>query len=618
MRILFDSKDTRFKEPFGTLTPGQICRLSVSVPMDIKPKEMLLVLENEDGGEYARIHAKPDGKDGPYLIFSVRFALPEAGLYFYYFRIETENERFSLLRQGYDLTNMEAGERWQVSCIPSDFKTPESLYGGVMYQIFPDRFYRAGAPDTAGKLLPFSLHGSWEEDPEWRPDENGEVKNCDFFGGNLAGIGEKIGYLADLGVTVLYLNPIFKAWSNHRYDTADYKKIDELLGSEKDLRDLCEKAHAFGIRVILDGVFSHTGSRSVYFDEKGEFGGGAASDPGSPYRSWFQFQHYPDRYTAWWGVKTLPCVDEMNEAYQAYIISGKDSVIEHWLSAGVDGFRLDVADELPDPFILRLRQRMKEIRSDALLIGEVWEDASNKISYGRRRRYFTDGELDSVMNYPFRQAILDYAAGRDGGTALCQTVMTVVENYPPQVLPLLMNMLSTHDTVRSLSALSPLPFPEDRAERATYKMPPDALKTASARFETATFVQFMLPGMPCVFYGDEIGTEGYEDPFCRSTFRWDRTDGNKLRDLVRTLAHLRRTEAALRLGSVKVSTDGRGRVTIVRQWKDEILTAVVNTGDPLSLPDRNYVFSKRVRGEDGLWLDGNGFVLYHDSRNGVL
>ena len=611
MRILFDSKDRRFKDPFGTLTPGKTCRMTVHIPSGIRPEALLLVLEREDGSEYARLSGERDGTEGAYDLFSVRFSLEDAGLYFYYFRITTRGEDFALFREGWDQTNMEAGDKWQLSVIPADFHTPRDWYGYVMYQIFPDRFAKKGDCDVTGKLEPFRLHEDLRDTPSFEPDETGEVKNCDFFGGNLAGIEEKLPYLKDLGVSVLYLNPIFKAWSNHRYDTANYLKIDELLGTEEDFRSLCRAAHRLGMKVILDGVFSHTGSRSVYFDAQGEFGTGAASDPDSPYREWFEFSRFPDEYTTWWGMKTLPCVDEMNEGYQRYIITGEDSVVAHWLRAGADGFRLDVADELPDAFIRRLRRRLKEIDPDALLIGEVWEDASHKISYGKRRTYFTAGELDSVMNYPWRDAILSYASGLDSGEGLCRAVMTLAENYPPQVLPLLMNMLSTHDTARVLSVLSPKPAPAEKKERSRYRMGEEEKKVALSRFYTASFLQFVLPGMPCVYYGDEIGMEGYEDPFCRAYFPWEKAQKSEERAFLRALARLRKQESILRRGEVFARSDGEGRVFVERTLEGKSLLALTNTGEDYSFhPAGEVLFSHNAVEKDGRYtLRQNGFLL---------
>ncbi len=575
MRILFDNKNPYYKTPFGPLAEGQSCLIRLEIPISCKTRTCTLCMNNEDGSPYQHFQLKKEGERENYDIYSCRFSLLNKGLYFYYFRIETMNEAFGLYRQNYDQTNMEEGEMWQLSCIPASFIPPEEYAGEVMYQIFPDRFYREKLCDTNGKIEPFFMQKNLKNIPNYRKNERGEVENCDFFGGNLLGIAKKLPYLADLGVKILYFNPIFKAWSNHRYDTADYKKIDELLGSEEDFKVLCRKAHKLGMKVILDGVFSHTGSKSLYFSD-------AVSNPHSPYRAWYDFQEYPHTYTSWWGIQTLPCVKETEESFRRFIISDEDSVIAHWLRAGADGFRLDVADELPDAFIKQLRDRIKEIKPDALLIGEVWEDASNKISYGVRRKYFTDGELDSVMNYPFRKAILDFVIGQSTGVDFRNTIMEIAEHYPSQVLSLLMNFLSTHDTPRILSLLSPSSPPADKGERATYRMSDTDREVAVMRYYCASFLQFILPGIPCIYYGDEIGMEGWEDPFCRAFFCWDNTEDNPILLQIKQLTCLRHKYEALRRGNVWVDATDK-TVTVSRTYKDKKIVGFINVGEAIEI-----------------------------------
>ena len=611
MRILYNSKDSAHKLPFGTLTEGQKCNMNIHIPSSCLTREVSVVLLRENKTPYRTVGMSfLEAKDG-YDIYTCEFSLDECALYFYYFCITTQNERFSLYREGYDQTNMEAGELWQVSVIPADFHVPSEYFGAVMYQIFPDRFHAEGQCDATGKLEPFFIHADKSDLPCYLPDEKGEVRNCDFFGGNLKGITEKLDYLGELGVKVIYLNPIFKAYSNHRYDTADYLVIDELLGNEQDLVALCDEAHKKGMRVILDGVFSHTGSNSRYFDKDGVFGEGAYQKKDSPYRSWFDFKEWPDNYTSWWGIDTLPCVNEMDESYLDFIIENEDSVLAHWVRAGVDGFRFDVADELPDAFIAAFRKRLKGLKPDALLLGEVWEDASNKISYGERRRYFTGGELDSVMNYPFRNAILEYICGRDDGSFFARSIMTIAENYPSEVLLSLMNMLSTHDTPRILSLLSPDEAPMDKSECAGYRMSDGAREVATVRLRAATFMQFVLPGMPCVFYGDEIGTEGMGDPFCRSYFDWNRAENNPLREFFAKMGEMRGNNEALKYGKVSVEHVADGVVAIERATGEARCRATVNVGEPRLIEKRGeIILSERATENEGaVLLDKYGFIL---------
>ncbi len=579
MRILYDSKNKIFKSKFGTLKENEPCDINIHIPKHCKTVCCKLVFENESGNEYACFSMKNLSEYDLYEVYGCRFSLAENGLYFYYFKITTEEGQFPLYKCGYDMTNMCEGEKWQLSCIPSSFKVPDFYCGKVMYQIFPDRFFQKGECDLSGKLTPFTVHEDKSDVPLYLPDENGRVWNNDFYGGNLKGITQKIGYLKELGISVIYLNPIFKAFSNHRYDTADYLKIDEMLGNEDDFKELCEKAHENEMKIILDGVFSHTGRNSVYFDGEKIFGNGACSNIDSPYKEWFGFKNYPDEYTSWWGIRDLPCVDENCDSYRDFIIKNKNSVVSHWLNLGADGFRLDVADELPDSFICELRCKIKEIKSDAFLVGEVWEDASNKISYGVRRKYFTDGLLDSVMNYPFRNAMIDYVLGKDDGQNLRNTVMTLAENYPAEVLNCVMNIISSHDTVRMFTALGCDYYPEEKRKRAVYKLSKEQTELATKRLFCLVFLQFVLPGMPCIYYGDEIGTEGFEDPFCRSYFDWSRTENNRILDFYKKMSNIRNTNEALQKGSVEVFALGGGNIEIRRVYGEKTAVARVSMCD---------------------------------------
>lgn len=608
MRILYDSRNIQFKTPFGTIRRGQNCVIRIHVPFSSGATAVSLILEDQDQQVVRVIPLSMPERNGDYGIWECSFHMEKSGLYFYWFSFTKEQGGFRLFKQG-NGTNMEAGGKWQLSVIPEDFTTPSYAAGAVMYQIMPDRFYRAGQCDLTEKLQPFTVHKNWNELPEYLPDKDGNWCG-DFFGGNLAGIREKLPYLQSLGVNILYLNPIFMAYSNHRYDTADYKRIDPMLGTEEDFRLLCEDAHSRNMRVILDGVFSHTGSNSVYFDSKGIFGHGAVSDPESPYRSWYRFSNYPEKYEAWWGMPTLPNIEELDPGYMDYIIDGEDSVAAYWLKLGADGFRLDVVDELPDKFVLRLKQRLRQLKPDAMLLGEVWEDASNKRSYGEARHYFTDGELDSVMNYPWRKAIIDFVLGRDDGSAFGESVMALAENYPPQVLNCLMNLLSSHDTVRIFTALAE-EYPDTRAARSTHRMSAEVRARALHKLHLAVFLQFMLPGMASIFYGDEAGLEGFEDPFCRKTYPWDGEDIDLL-NYYRCLCRLKNELSVLKDGVVRVTEAGQGSIFFTRENEKQVALICVNaTNKPRRLPDGYTIRFGRCMDFDGssYWLEPGGFCL---------
>lgn len=538
MNILYNSRDPEDKAPFGTLAAGQECRIRIRIPGECQAAEVCLVARERT------VMLSKTERMGDYDVFRGVFAWEEPGLYFYHFRIRDKNGAYELFRRGME-TNIGEGDCWQLSVLPREYRVPESFRGAVYYQIFPDRFAKSGDCSLIGKLTPYTVKDFQTFVPD-TPDAS------DFAGGNLRGITDKLDYIAGLGVNVIYLNPIFMAASNHRYDTADYTRIDPMLGGEEDFVILCREAHRRGIRVVLDGVFSHTGRNSVYFDGEHVFGGGAVSKgTRSPYYKWYNFQEFPDKYTSWWGIESLPCVNETDPDYMEFIL-GEDGVIAKWMGLGADGFRLDVADELPDEFIAALRARVKALDRSGVVIGEVWEDASNKESYGVRRKYFTGGELDGVINFPLRKAILDFAAAKDDGALLGETVMMLAENYPAGALDCTMTILGNHDTER-IGTL--LPEKRDR--------------------QTAAFLQFALPGSPVVYYGDEAGLTGGKDPLCRLPFPWGRED-EWLQALYGKLGRMKNSLAALRWGDVRVLEAGAGRLRFVRSTEEQTVECFVD------------------------------------------
>ncbi len=577
MVTMFDSRDTAYRAPFGAVAEGTDVFFRICLPRDWGCHAAALLVDR-DGlppEEYGMFWAGMAGDDHEW--WDVRYTPCAAGLYWYGFRVSLAMGEGWLIRQpdgkgAYSHTT--DGPRWQITCYEKDFVTPDWLAGGVLYQIFPDRFAAFGAEKT-GVPADRIMHSRWDEAPAWRPDGQGRVWNNDYFGGDLQGITEKLDYLALLGVTCLYLNPIFEAHSNHRYDTANYTRIDPLLGDEAAFRRLTAEAAARGMRVLLDGVFSHTGADSVYFNREGRYDTvGAYNSPASPYAGWYRFRRWPDDYHAWWGFSTLPEVEELSPDFMEYI-NGEAGVVPRWLQAGAAGWRLDVADELPDEFLDALRARVKATDPDGLVMGEVWEDASNKESYGHRRRYLLGRQLDSVMNYPFRQAILDFllVGGRE---EFLNRVWALVENYPPQVLRLLMNHIGTHDTERALTLLGGEPSNgRGRSWQAAQRMTAEQRQLGLRRLRLATLLQFALPGVPCVYYGDEAGMEGYKDPFNRGTFPREGAD-ESLIAWYRLLGAVRRECPALVQGAFASVESPQGVVCFTRRSSSAALLCAVN------------------------------------------
>ncbi|OCN01716.1 alpha-glycosidase [Clostridium sp. W14A] len=553
---MFNSRNPMHRDPVGAVPAGTRVHFKITLPRGLGCSGAQLVMRNGADGREEPCGLFWCGMNGDGAEWwECHFEAEKPGVYFYDFKLETPCGHRRLTRGPIGEAVFDGGALWQLTVYEKEFKTPDWLAGGVIYQIFPDRFFSSGQAKT-GVPADRRLHESWDESPDWRPDGQGNVTNSDYFGGDLAGIREKLPYLKSLGVTCLYLNPVFEAHSNHRYNTADYTKIDPLLGTEKDFRALCAEAASMGIRVLLDGVFNHTGSDSVYFNRQGRYPGtGAYQSKESQYYPWYQFKSWPEQYACWWGFPTLPNVNKENPEYREYIC-GENGIIRRWLRAGAAGWRLDVADELPDEFLDALRQAVKRENPEALLAGEIWEDASNKIAYGKRRRYLLGEQLDSVMNYPFRNAVLGFLTGGDAAASM-ETILSVLENYPPQVVRVLMNNIGTHDTERALTALAGEPRRNrGRQWQSETRLSPEQRTRGLALMRCASFLQYTLPGVPCLYYGDEAGTEGYADPFNRAPFPWGREDGELTR-WYRSLGKLRARCACLNGGNfLPVAADG--------------------------------------------------------------
>lgn len=581
MPQLFNSRDIAYRAPFGAVAENTTVLFRVCVPREWGCHGAVLLMQpdaqpRQDIGMFWAGMA-----DDTHEWWDVRFTPEFAGVYWYAFRLELGLGTGWLTRQPdgtAGISHTPPSAMWQLTCYEAGFATPDWLAGGILYQIFPDRFASSGS-EKGGVPNDRMMHRGWDEPVAWEADEQGKIRNNDFFGGDLKGIMQKLDYLQSLGVTCLYLNPIFEAHSNHRYDTADYSRVDPLLGDEQDVHALTREAKKRGIKVMLDGVFSHTGADSVYFNRNGRYETlGAYNSPVSPYSSWYRFRSWPRDYASWWGFETLPEVEELAPDFMDYI-NGEDGIVAHWLRAGAAGWRLDVADELPDGFLDALRARAKATDPDALVLGEVWEDASNKESYGHRRRYLLGKQLDSVMNYPFREAILRFLL-QGGQRAFWDAVMAVVENYPPQVLRLLMNHIGTHDTERVLTLLGGEPSGgRDRRWQSAQRLSADERAVGLRRLRLATLLQFALPGVPCVYYGDEAGMEGYKDPFNRATYPWGRED-TSLVEWYRALGACRRARSALIEGEISpVMTDGEDVVCFVRRGDGDALLVAVNRSE---------------------------------------
>jgi glycosidase len=458
----------------------------------------------------------------------------------------------------------------------TDFHTPKWFYGRTMYHIFVDRFFKGEG--NVGTRSDAIIDNDWENGIPQYPKHNGDaLSNNVFFGGNLFGVAQKLDYLKSLGVGVIYLSPIFTAFSNHKYDTGNYLEIDSSFGGEEAFELLLAEAEKRDIRIILDGVFNHTGDDSIYFDRYGKYGGnGAYINKNSPYRDWYNFKSYPNEYETWWGIKILPKLNSKNESCRDFFV-GKGGVVERYIEKGISGWRLDVADELSDNFLDRLRETAKKASDgEAVIIGEVWENAAEKIAYGKRRRYLRGSQLDSVMNYPFRNGILAFVLQKDA-EFLADELKAIYSTYPKCVCDSLMNILGTHDTERILTVLGDGHEGSDESNDvlAHKKLSKEEKEKAVKLLKIASAIQFTVYGVPSVFYGDEAGIEGYHDPFCRRTYPWGR-ENTELLEHYRVLGNLRANESLLCDGDFCVEYAKNMQIVYTRSSKDQKITVIAN------------------------------------------
>ena len=618
LNAVFDSRDKRYKNPVGAVRSGSKIMLSLLIPSSVKVVKAQTVVSDDRGGphvHYTMTESVRYINTADYRVYTATIPMHERGLYWYHFEVYTDLGFHVISRQKTNNTAAELADLvpWQQTVYDPMYREPEWINGGVYYQIFVDRFFHAGENiSLPGK----TLRSDWGGTPEWRP-VNGKILNNDFFGGNLRGIMEKLPYLDDLGVTCLYLSPIFEAPSNHKYDTGDYFKIDPMFGTEEDFKELCREADKRGIRIILDGVFAHTGADSRYFDRYGNYGGvGAWNSPNSPFRNWYRF-HDDGTYDSWWGIDTLPQTNMNNAGYMDFI-TGEEGVMRHWLRAGASGWRLDVVDEYPSGAVRKVVRAAKSEKEDALVIGEVWEDASNKIAYQERKNYFDGSRLDSVMDYPMKDAIIAFVREGNAERAAYQ-MEEIMEHYPPFAVHSLMNILGTHDSIRILTALAGKQVDSDtpRDELAALHMSKEELKLGLHRMKIAVLLQMTLPGVPCIYYGDEAGMEGYKDPFNRRCYPWGQ-ENKELQDWYRKLIKIRKEHSVYKVGHYRTVAAHSGLFAFERYGDDprEIsVMTVANCGDKgvrLRLHGRwKDILSGKVLMDNTTVIPGETLLLEH-------
>ena len=567
----FNSRKIECKSPYGAVKCGEKLSLHFPIASWVSVDKMFVFIRLGDVS--TPVEMRFEKSENGFSVYTADYVFDAAGIYYYRFEMRNRDGVWYYGRgeNGESVCGENLPE-WQLTVYKSTYKTPDFAKGNIIYHIFVDRFNRADGVKTKRK---YRLHESFSESPEV-VSADGKYYADDFFGGNFNGIREKLDYLEELGVGIIYLSPIFKAYSNHRYDTGDYLKVDELLGTEDDFKRLLDAAHEKGMKVILDGVFNHSGADSLYFNKFGTYDSlGAYQSKSSPYYDWYYFKKFPDEYACWWGCDNVPDLNKSNKDYRA-LVFGKNGVVEKWQKLGADGWRLDVVDELPIDFVNLLIKKIKSVNKDALVIGEVWEDASTKVSYGELRPYLLGDQLDGTMNYPFMNAIIAYV--RDGDEKFFKdTVQSILENYPKETVYCLMNSLGTHDTVRIINALSDVrAHGWSKTHKLGYKLSDSEYEKAKKKLYLASVLQFTLPGIPSIFYGDEAGLQGFDDPINRRPYPWGSED-KEILDHYRKLGRIRRENRAVFSGGFNMR-DENGLVAYERAGGDDEILIAVNAG----------------------------------------
>lgn len=622
LKIYHDSHDIFYRDPFGAVPTNHRIRLRLKIESEKFPDSVIICQWIKDKEIRSNMKLAESLNNG--FIYSVDIITDQFPHIFTYYFIITSGLNVIYYGDNHDgfggfgSVSHNPPRGYQVTVYSPKAVTPAWFKDAVMYQIYVDRFYN-GNPDgrVQNPKKNSFIHACWDDTPIYIRNADGRVIRWTFFGGNLLGVIKKLSYLKELGVDVIYFNPIFESSSNHKYDTGDYTKVDPMYGDNDLFKELCSKAREMGINIILDGVFSHTGSDSIYFNKKGTYPQiGACQSKNSPYYKWFRFIRYPDKYECWWDIDDLPNVNEMDKSYLDFIIHNRDSVVNYWMGLGVKGWRLDVADELPDEFIKIFKDAIRKQDSESILIGEVWEDASNKISYGEAREYFLGEGLDSVTNYPFRNVLIDFFLNKVDAQYMNRVLMSLYENYPPHYFYSTVNLIGSHDVARIMTVLTEIPF--DRAvyegSKPKIELTPAAKEICISRLKLITLFQMTFPGVPCIYYGDETGLEGHDDPYNRSTYPWG-MENQEILSWYRKIIALREKYDALRTGEwipIYAVGDVYGYIRRIQLGTD-IFGEKRQDGTFIVLFNRSLREDKKISIELEKWLkDGNMINLLDD------
>jgi glycosidase len=638
LSLYHDSRDLAYRSPFGAVPQQHTVRWALRALPGVQQATLVLDVRRLEGNQEVLDYRHlvrldmPRTPAGTHELFKASYRFKDKAIYGYWFEVLIGGVKYVYQNNAEPIYwTQEKGSggvgqvslpieearrvrRFRITVHDPAFQVPAWAQDAVYYYIFPER-YRNGNPANDPKVGErkyqqhgIEVHARWSETP-FKPgtgDGSDAHYNNDFFGGDLEGIIAKLDDIRDLGANAIYMTPVFKAASNHKYDTADYHQIDPAFGTNADFKRLTREAAKRGIRIIPDASLNHVGADSRYFDR---FGNYSAQDTGafanqriradSPYARWFSLdasQTEPDKqFKGWVGVSDLPELDKTSPSWRRFAYGDKDSVTRSWLRQGAGGWRMDVAPWVPDDFWREWRQAVKQTRPDAITIAETWFDAS---------KYFLGDTFDSTMNYVLRNAVLDFANGSDA-RRLVANLEHLREAYPRQAFHALMNLLSSHDQARALHVLG-----------GPLGASPQALQTAKQKLRLATLVQMTLPGSPTVYYGDEVGLSGGDDPYNRMPYPWADQGGQPdlaLRSDFKALLQLRQKQAVLRRGVLQAPLLSTPHVVVLaRQHHQQVALMAYNNSEQAQTVTLDV--PPALRGRSGAFWWGTGAVRVQGTR----
>ena len=563
IQAVHDSQSIKFRKPFGAVEVGQKVKLSINVD-----REIIVAVEfiQFDGTRLNMGMQKEYLNNGEFR-YSVEIDTSDAlGILEYYFILIDGYNRLYYGNNDEHLGGI--GQIYTYNPVPYQITVYEKSYTpnwykeGVVYQILIDRFYNGNEDKTINSPKKDSfIYGRWDDNPMYIKDGFGKIARWDFYGGNIKGIIKKLDYIKSLGANIIQLSPVFKSSSCHKYDTGNYEFIDEMFGTNNEFKELCEVAEGKGIKIILEVVLSYTSSDSKYFNKLGDYNEiGAYQSPNSKYHDWYKFTRYPYQYESWWGIAERPNINSMENGYMDYIIKNDESIIKKWMNLGCSGWRLNVIDELPDEFIEAIRTRMQEIDENTVLLGDIWDDASNKVSYSKRRKYLQGKEVHAVTNYPLREYLINFTKGYITSDIFKQKIMSLYENYPRESFYGNINVIGTNDTERILTVL------DGNIEL----------------LRLIVVIQFTLPGVPLIYYGDETALKGGKEPDNRKSYPWGKEDKD-LNDFYNKIVNIRNSENGLKKGDLIIHETDPEVFVFERNYENEKLIVLVNVSNEQKL-----------------------------------